>query len=179
MIVIECVTSCALPLVAIDNRGDNRPPPVTQLSRWPSQPYLLSWVSLGRGWWWSVWSTRGLHTAPVICWRSVWRWGPASQHRISDRLVPHRLGLVPHRLGLVPSFSCSFWRPGTCHLLLSVVQVWGEGGCRRCEWCFFKPAVELIQIVCQLLSLHSAWGWCLVIGDVFQTFPHWSRVTGR
>ncbi len=35
---------------------------------------------------------------------------------------------------------------------------------------FFKPAIELIQIVCQLLILHSAGGWCLVIGDVFQTF---------
>ncbi len=33
----------------------------------------------------------------------------------------------------------------------------GGGGCRRCEWCFFKPAVELIQIVCQLLILHSAY----------------------
>ncbi len=36
----------------------------------------------------------------------------------------------------------------------------------------FKPAVELIQIVCQLLILHSAGGWCLVVGDFFQTFPH-------
>ncbi len=33
-------------------------------------------------------------------------------------------------------------------------------------------AIELIQIACQLLILHSAGGWCLVIGDVFQTFPH-------
>ncbi len=32
--------------------------------------------------------------------------------------------------------------------------------------CFFKPAIELIQIVCQLLILHSAGGWFLVIGDV-------------
>ncbi len=38
--------------------------------------------------------------------------------------------------------------------------------------CFFKPAVELVQIVCQLLILHSARGWCLVTGDVFYTFPH-------
>ncbi len=45
----------------------------------------------------------------------------------------------------------------------------GEGGCWRCEWCFFKPAVLLIQVVCQLLILHSAGGgggvscnwWCL------------------
>ncbi len=45
----------------------------------------------------------------------------------------------------------------------------GEGGC----WmCFFKPATELIQIVCQLLILHSAGGWCLVVGDFFQKFPH-------
>ncbi len=44
-----------------------------------------------------------------------------------------------------------------------------QGGCGMF---FFKPAVELIQIVCQLLSLHSAGGWCLVVGDLFQTFPH-------
>ncbi len=37
---------------------------------------------------------------------------------------------------------------------------------------FFKPAIYLIQIVCQLLILQSAGGWCLVIGDVFQTFSH-------
>ncbi len=37
---------------------------------------------------------------------------------------------------------------------------------------FFKPAVELVQIVCQLLILQNAGGWCLVIGDVFHTFPH-------
>ncbi len=59
----------------------------------------------------------------------------------------------------------------------------GEGGCRRCEWfcgevfrtgvgCFFKPAIELIQIVWQLLILQSAGGWCLVSGDVFHTFAH-------
>ncbi len=37
--------------------------------------------------------------------------------------------------------------------------------------CFFKPAVELIQIVCQLLILYSAGGWCLIIRNVFKTFP--------
>ncbi len=37
---------------------------------------------------------------------------------------------------------------------------------------FFKPAIELIQIACQLLILQSAGGWCLVTGDVFHTFPH-------
>ncbi len=39
MLVIKCVMSRALPPVAIDNRGGNRPPPVTRLSWWPSQPY--------------------------------------------------------------------------------------------------------------------------------------------
>ncbi len=38
--------------------------------------------------------------------------------------------------------------------------------------CFFKHAVEIIQIVCLLLILHSAGGWCLVVGYLFQTFPH-------
>ncbi len=43
-----------------------------------------------------------------------------------------------------------------------------QGGCGV----FVKPAVQHIQIVCQLLILHSAGGWCLVVGDLFQTFPH-------
>ncbi len=44
---------------------------------------------------------------------------------------------------------------------------------------FFKSATELIQIVWLLLILHSAGGWCLVTGEAFHTFPHWSRITGR
>ncbi len=47
------------------------------------------------------------------------------------------------------------------------------------QWCFFKPAIELMQIICQLLILHSAGGWCLITGYVFNTFPDWSRITGR
>ncbi len=43
----------------------------------------------------SVWSMRGHRTAPLICWRSVWRRGSVGQHRFSDRLVSHHLGLVP------------------------------------------------------------------------------------
>ncbi len=40
-------------------------------------------------------------------------------------------------------------------------------------------AVELIQIVCLLLILHSAGGWCLVVGYLFQATPmlsHWKRI---
>ncbi len=36
--------------------------------------------------------------------------------------------------------------------------------------CFFKPAVELIQIICQLLIVHSAGGWCLVVVISFRPF---------
>ncbi len=35
-----------------------------------------------------------------------------------------------------------------------------------------KSTMELIQIVCLLLILQSAGGWCLVTGDVFHIFPH-------
>ncbi len=96
---------------------------------------------------------RGLRTAPVICWRSVWAW-------------------------CLPSFVLS---EDLVHVIFTYFQCrcGEEGSCRRCEWCFFKPAVEFIQIVCQLLILQSAGGCCLVIGDVFQTFPQWSRITGR
>ncbi len=38
--------------------------------------------------------------------------------------------------------------------------------------CFSKPTVKLIKIVCKLLILQSAGGWCLVIGNVFHAFPH-------
>ncbi len=43
-----------------------------------------------------------------------------------------------------------------------------QGGCGV----FFKSAIELIQIVCMLLILHSAGVLCLVTGKVFHTFPH-------
>ncbi len=73
-----------------------------------------------------------------------------------------------------PGAFLFFFFEDLAHVIFSYLQCrcGGEGGCRRCEWCFFKPAVELIQIVCQLLILHSAGGWCLVTGDVFHTFPH-------
>ncbi len=61
-------------------------------------------------------------------------------------------------------------------------EQWGENIALRSSSffpCFFKSAIELIQIVCLLLILHSAGGWCLVNGDVFHTFPHWNRITGR
>ncbi len=52
----------------------------------------------------------------------------------------------------------------------------GVNGCvERCSgrvWdVFFKSAIERIQIVCLLLILHSAGGWCLV-GYLFQAFTH-------
>lgn len=40
---------------------------------------------------WSIWSNRELHSN---CLRCVWRWGPAGQHRFSDRRVTHRVDLV-------------------------------------------------------------------------------------
>ncbi len=39
------------------------------------------------------------------------------------------------------------------------VAVW-QSGCGV----FFQISNRLIQIVCQLLILHSAGGWCLVVG---------------
>ncbi len=80
----------------------------------------------------------------------------ALEHRISDRLVWHCLGLV-----LLFSFSVS-GRPDTPRLYWSELLVWGRGGSwgvaggvNGCvEWCagpvwvffFFKSAIELIQI---------------------------------
>ncbi len=100
---------------------------------------------------------RGLRTVPVICWRSVWRWGPAGQHRFLGRLVTHRLGLVP-------SFSCYFWRPGAHHLLWSAVQK-GERG--WCEWCFFQTCNITHSDRLRVVDSPVFWGmvscncWCL------------------
>ncbi len=67
-------------------------------------------------------------------------------HKFSDRLLSHCLGLMP-------SISCYFflktWRTSSC-------RCGGDGGCRRCEWCFYKPAIKLVQIVYQLSILHCA-----------------------
>ncbi len=83
-------------------------------------------------------------TDPVICWRSLWRWGTAGQHRFSGRLMSHRLGLVP-------SFSCSFQRPGTCHLLLSAVQVWGRGGLLEVWMVVWRG----VQSGCGVIYIHT------------------------
>ncbi len=115
---------------------------------------------MGRGWWWSVWSMRGLRTAPVICWRSVWRWGPAGQHRFLGRLVTHSLGLVL-------SFFCSFWRPGTRHLLLSAVQMWGRGGLQEGWMVFFQTCNRTHSDRLPFVDSPESWGrvscnwWCL------------------
>ncbi len=36
----------------------------------------------------------------------------------------------------------------------------------------FKSTIKLIQVFSKLLIHLSAGGWCLVVGDGFQTFPH-------
>ncbi len=57
------------------------------------------------------------------------------------------------------SFSAS-GSPGTPRLRWSELQVWGRGGLlevlKAGVGCFFKSAIELIQIFCQLLILQSA-----------------------
>ncbi len=128
---------------------------------------------------------RGLRSAPVICWRSVWRWGPAGQHRISDRLVSHRLGLVL-------SFSCSFWRPGARHFHLFSVQVWGRGGLLEVLMVVWRGVKGGCGVVFQTCSrTHSdrlpvvdslqCWGmvscnwWCLSDLSTLKQ-NHWKRI---
>ncbi len=60
-----------------------------QMASWPQtlEPQacchlvLKCWISLGWGLWCSVWSMKGLRTAPVICWISLWSWGSAQDFR--------------------------------------------------------------------------------------------------
>ncbi len=108
------------------------PAPVFQMTSWPqtlepqacSHLVLYFWVYLGWRWWWNIWSMKGHRTVPVICWISLWRWGPFGQYRISDRMVWHHLGLV------LFSFSAS-GRPGAPRLCWSDCRCGGEGGCWR------------------------------------------------
>ncbi len=40
---------------------------------------------------------------------------------------------------------------------------------------FFKPAIKLEKNITNhlpVVDFPRCWGWCLVVGDVFQTFPH-------
>ncbi len=43
----------------------------------------------------------------------------------------------------------------------------------------FKSTLKLIQVFSTLLIHLSAGVWYPVLGDGFQAFPHWSRVTGN
>ncbi len=83
---------------------------------------------------------RGLHTVPVICWRSVWRWGPAGQHRILGRLVTHRLGLRAFLL----LFFMKTWH--TSSSLICSVCVGERGVAGGVNGVFFKPAIKLIHL---------------------------------
>ncbi len=67
-------------------------------------------------------------------------------------------------------FFLKTWRTSSSLIWSAGVGEMGAAG--AVNGVFFKPAIKLVQIVCQLLILHSAGGWRLVIGDVFQTFPH-------
>ncbi len=109
---------------------------------------------------------RGLHTAPVICWRSVWRWGPRGQHRFLGRLVTHHLGLVP-------SFSCSFWRPGACHLLLSAVQVWGRWGLQEVWMVFFQTCSRTHSERLPVVDSPDCWG---MVSCIWQFFSYLSTL---
>ncbi len=48
--------------------------------------------------------------------------------------------------------------------------------------CFFKPAIELIKMACQLLILHSAGRWCCIciwfsLSDISILMrSHWKRI---
>ncbi len=118
---------------------------------------------------------RGLCTAPVICWRAVWRrWWLAGQCRFLGRLVTHHLGLVP-------SFSCSFWRPGTHSLLLSAVQVWGRGGLQEVWMVFFQTCNRTHSDRLPVIDSPQCWRmvscnwWCL---SDFSTLKqnHWKII---
>ncbi len=103
---------------------------------------------------------KGLHTVPVICWRSLWRWGPSGQHRISGRLVWHRLGLV------LFSFSVS-GRPGAPRLSLSELQVWGRGELLEVLMVVWRGVQSRCGVFFQICNrTHSA---CLPVVDS----PQW------
>ncbi len=122
MLVIKCVTSRALPPVAIDNRGGNRPPPVTRLSRWPSQPYPE-------------------HTKPTIGRREVFSVCSAPLAEVGPRLL--FFGPIRH----VESVSELVGQSG--HLIILIGCSAGEPvyekgaewmcslaiGCRASAWC--------------------------------------------
>jgi len=98
------------------------PAPVFQMTSWPQTleppachlvPFLWDWL-IGM----MVEELKHVGTSHSSSY--LLKIGPAGQHRISDRLVQHNLGLV------LFSLSAS-GRPGT-HLHWSKVQVWGRAG---------------------------------------------------
>ncbi len=68
-------------------------------------------------------------------------------------------------------FLLKTWHTSSSLICSAVVGERGVAGGVNGDFSI-KPAIELIQIVCQLLNLQSAGVWCLVTGDVFHTFPH-------
>ncbi len=105
---------------------------------------------------------RGLRTAPVICLRSVWRLGPAGQHKFSDRLVSHRLGLC------------------LLSLYLFAAQVWGRWGLQ--VWMvFFQTCNRTHSDHLPVVDSPECWGmvscnwWCLSFLSTLK-HSHWKII---
>ncbi len=121
-----------------------------------------------------IWSMRGLCTALVICWRSVWRWGPAGQHRFSGRQVTNHLGLVP-------SFSCFFFFFFyLAHVIFSyllIVQC-RRGGLQEVWMVYFQTCNRIHSDHLPDVDSPECWGmvscnwWCL--STLKQN--HWKRM---
>ncbi len=101
----------------------------------------------------------GKQQAPVICWRSVWRWEPAGQHRFLGRLVTHRHGLPGAFLLL---FFLKTWRASSSLICSAGV---GERGVAGGENGFFFSRAHLVRL--PVVDSPQCWGmvscnwWCL------------------
>ncbi len=124
---------------------------------------------------------KGLHTVPVICWRSLWGWGQDARHRMSDKLVWHRLGLVFF------SFSASE-RPSTIHfhwselqVLLEVLMVVWRDVQVECGMFFFFFICNRTHSVLPIVDSPQCWGmvscnwWCLSYLSTLKQ-NHWKRI---
>ncbi len=110
------------------------------------------------------------------------RWGPAGQHRFSGchTIWAWCLSSLVLSKDLVHIFfndlECRCRGEGDRGGVSGCVERWsgwvcvGGGG--------FKSTIKLIHVISKLLINLSAGGWCLVVGDGFQTFPHLSWFIG-
>ncbi len=117
-----------------------------------------------RGWWWSIWSMRGLRTAPVNCWRSVKMGDSWSAHDFRQTVfTPSGTCCLKMKRGVVMSYIyfvtftwVIFWVTNTFRVyyftLTQIIFWWKNGTFTSLLWATLLLLLHLNAIQVKMLQ---------------------------